>query len=227
MPGIHLDQMLRYCGAITQVTGQSSFFVNGLKAAVEGDRDTHNNGGSLISTSEGSIFIEGKKMIVSMIDRGMPDSIGMIIHPFCPTAPAQGATNFMAYGGKAGGGLGSILSGNLNIGELVSIGSQVIGTVKNFTNNGNGTGNVVLQNLQAAPQAGQTLVGQESGHSFTLTSFERSNIYDGDDTGPGTHFTQVLNDAIVDDYGIIAMPEYFTGLPSQDYQTEYIVVNDG
>lgn len=221
MPGVHLEGLTRYCGAITQVVGQSSFFVEGMKAAVEGDIDTHNGQGNLISSSPGTIFIEGKKMIAAMMDQGAPDSIGTIVHPFCPTAPAQGSSTFNIFGGLAGGGLGNILGGNLNIGELVKIGSQVIGTVKNFTNNGNGTGSVVLQNIQATPSAGQTLVGNDTGNSFQLTSFTKSDIYDGEEYAPNYSF--IMDNAITDDTGVIAMPEHFTGLASQDSQTGNII----
>ena len=83
MPPVHLDQMLRYCGALTQVTGQSTVFMNGVLAAVEGDKDTHGNGGDLIQQyGPGNIFINGKKLIVAMGDVAAPDIQGMIMHPF-------------------------------------------------------------------------------------------------------------------------------------------------
>lgn len=215
--------MLRFCGALTQVTGQSSVFMNNVLAAVEGDTDTHNDGGDLVAQyGPGNIFIEGKRMIVAMGDMALPDSVGTLLHPFCPTGPAQGSSNIFAYGGLAGGGIGDIIGGNLNIAELVTLGGQVVGTVKNFINNGGGQGQVVLQNMSnITPQVGDTLVGVDTGNSLVLTSFTRSDAYDRANTA--VDYTQVMETAICDDYGVIAVDEYFTGKPSQDYNSDYVV----
>jgi hypothetical protein len=97
-----------------------------------------------------------------------------------------------------------------------------MGMVKNFTNNGNGTGSVVLQNMGGnTPSSGDTLVGDSSGNSLVLTSFDRSSLYDDEDTVPD--YSSVMNNTITDEYGVIAMPEHFTGDSIQDYQTEYII----
>jgi hypothetical protein len=215
--------MLRFCGALTSVTGQGSVFMNGELAAVEGDKDSHNNGGDLIQQyGPGNIFVEGKKLIVAMGDKAAPDSIGTLVHPFSPTDPAQGSPNIFAYGGKAGGGLGNILGGKLNIGELVKVGGQLIGIVKNFTVTQSGQGQVVLQNMgSVTPQAGDTLVGDDTGNSLTLLSFERSDAYDRSNTA--VDYTEVLETAICDDTGVIAVDQYFTGKPSQDYNSDFVV----
>ena len=143
MPPVHCDKKSRFCGATTQVTGQNSVYVNNKLVAVEGDRDDHSNLGDLIQQyGEGNIFINNIKIIVGPGDKAQPDSIGIVQHPFSPTDPAEGSQDVFAYNGRSGGGLGSILGGNLKIGELVKIGGQLMGMVKNFTNNGNGTGNV-------------------------------------------------------------------------------------
>lgn len=218
--------MLRYCGALTQVTGQGSVFINSVLAAVEGDKGSHGDEGDLVAAyGPGNIFIEGKKLIVAMGDRALPDIVGTLIHPFCPTGPSQGSSNVFAYDGLAGGGIGSIIGGNLNIAELVSLGGQVVGMVKNFTNMGGGTGQVVLQNMgNITPSAGDTLVGMDTGNSIVLTSFERSYAYDRANTG--VDYTQVMETAICDDTGVIAVDEYFTGKPSQDYNSTYVVRNE-
>ncbi len=223
MPPVHLDQMLRFCGAQTLVTGQSSVFMNGVLAAVEGDKDTHGNGGDLIQQyGAGNIIIEGKKLIVAMGDRAAPDTQGLVQHPFSPTDPAQGSPNIFAYDGKAGGGLGNILGGNLNIGELVSINGQIVGQVKNFINIGNGQASAILQNMGTqTPQSGQTLVGQDSGNSLTLINFERSSAYDRANTS--VDYTEVMIVAVTDDAGVIAVDQHFTGKPSQDYNSNYVV----
>lgn len=225
MPPVHTDKMLRFCGALTNVTGQSSVFMNGELAAVEGDKDTHGNGGELIQQyGSRSIFIEGKRLIVAMGDKAGPDSIGTFMHPFAPTDPAQGSPNIFAYGGLAGGGVGSILGGKLNIGELVKLNGQVIGIVKNFIMNGS-QGQVILQNMgNITPQAGDTLTGEDTGNSLVLSSFERSDAYDRSNTA--VDYTEVLDSAICDDHGVIAVDQYFTGKPSQDYNSDYVVRNE-
>ena len=60
---VHRDADLRICGASTIVTGQTTVFANDRLISVEGDTNTH-GGGQLIATGGGSVFIEGKKMIV-------------------------------------------------------------------------------------------------------------------------------------------------------------------
>lgn len=173
MPGVHLDQMLRFCGAITQATGQQSFFIEGLKAAVEGDLNNHSNLGALIAQNPGTIFIEGKKMIVAMMDGAAPDQIGLIQHVTDLPTPAQGSSTFSAYGGSFGGGLGSIgLSGLLSIGENALLNGNVIGVVSKMVNQGGGQGLVTLSNLTGSlPTAGSTIVGQTTGRSFTFSAF--------------------------------------------------------
>jgi hypothetical protein len=172
MPKVHLDTKDRHCGAITNVTGQSSFFIEGLKAAVEGDLNNHNNLGALVSQSPGTIFIEGKKMIVSMLDGSQPDQIGLITHVTNLPTPKGGASTFSAYGGSFGGGLGSI-GGLLNVGENALLGGNVIGVVNKMVNQGGGQGLVVLSNLTGTtPTAGSTITGQTTGNSFTFSSFD-------------------------------------------------------
>lgn len=173
MPGVHLDQMLRFCGAKTFATGQSSFFVNNLKAAVEGDLNDHNNLGALISQSPGNFYIEGKKMIVSMLDGSAPDQIGTIIHSTNLPTPSQGSTNFFAYGGgsQSGGGLGSA-GGLMQIGENALLNGNIAGVVNKIVSQ-TGFKLLVLSNLQGTlPTAGSTVVGQTTGNSFTFSSFQ-------------------------------------------------------
>lgn len=230
MGQVHRETDSRHCGAQTIVNGQSTFFVNGLKASVEGDLDTHNMQGALISQSPGSFFIEGKKVIVASMDRAAPDSIGLIKHPFSPTDPKQGSNDMFMYDGKSGGGLSQILSGKLNISENLLKDGNIIGQIKNMTGGlqggkgGSGSqGQMVMQNMgNYTPTPGDILIGQETGGTIQILSFDRSSIYDREDTSP--NYLDVLNASISDDTDVIAMPEYFTGYASQDYQTEYIIV---
>lgn len=176
MPGGHRDTDNRFCSAKTVVTNQSTFFVNGLKAAVEGDLDTHNNLGALVSQSTGTFFIEGKKMIVAIMDGAQPDQLGLITHVTDYPTPQQGSTNFFAYGaaGQVGGGLGSI-GGLLTVGENALMGGNIIGQVSKMVNQGGGQGLVTLSNLQGTtPTAGSTITGQTSANTFTFSSFYTS-----------------------------------------------------
>lgn len=218
----------RQCGAINQVIGQTSFFVNGLLASVEGDIDSHGGLGQLIQQNgPGNIFINGLKLI-TVGDRGAPDIQGMIMHPFCPTGPAAGSTNFFAYDGLAGGGLAEILSGKLNIFENLLMNGNVIGQVKNILGGlTSGTagqqGQLVLQNMGTnTPGPNDILTGAETGATVRIVSFTRSSTYDRSDTLPD--YIPIMDVAITDDTNVIAMPEHFTGYASQDYQSEHIIV---
>lgn len=178
MPGAALDQGLRFCGAITQVIGQSSFFIDGKKVAVEGDIDSHNNLGALISQSNGNIFVEGKKMIVSMMDGSAPDQLGIIPHVTDLPTPAQGSSDFFVLGGAGSfaGGLGSFgLSGIPGIGEIMQVGTQAVGQVQKVVNQGGGTGLLVMNNMTPQTQSlittGTTVQSQSTGKTFTFSSY--------------------------------------------------------
>jgi hypothetical protein len=222
VPPLHRDTDRRYCAAKTQATAQKTF-INNLPAALEGDQDDHSQGNLQQQYGKGNFYIENKKAIVGPGDRATPDGT-VFRHPFAPTDPAQGSPNTFAYDGNAGGGLGSMLGGKLNIGELVKIGGQLIGIVKNFTQTGGGQAQVVLQNMTSqTPQAGQTLVGDDTGNSFVLASFERSAAYDRANTS--YDYDPVMEIAVTDDRGVVGVDQYFTGKPSQDYNPDYVVVD--
>jgi uncharacterized Zn-binding protein involved in type VI secretion len=89
---VHRHGDSRYCTATTTVVGQSTVFVNGLLAAVDGDPETHGQG-QLVSTSPGTVFVEGKKLIV-VDDNALADSA-----PHSPptTKPSTGSPNVKAY----------------------------------------------------------------------------------------------------------------------------------
>ena len=90
MPIIHRDGDLRICGATTVVTHQSSVYLNGRLIAVEGDECTHGNG-ALISTSNTSFCIEGKRVIV-VGDYAFPDTLCYIVGPpHCRPIPITGS----------------------------------------------------------------------------------------------------------------------------------------
>ena len=87
------------------------------------------------------------------------------------------------------------------------------------------TGLVVLYDISGVFEAGDTIIGDESGTILTLSEFTLS--YDYDLYYEPQYWEQVLPIVIYDGNGQIVAEDYhFTGLPSQDYQTTYLVVQD-
>lgn len=106
MPGAHRHNDIRFCGATTIVTGQSTVSVNGRLWAVEGDRDTHCNQGDLFAVyGGGTVRINGKKVICAVGDAAASDKAGCEIkHPAGSTNPLGHSNDVVVYGGAAGGG---------------------------------------------------------------------------------------------------------------------------
>ena len=78
MPLAHRHGDARVCGATTVVTGQSTVTINGQLWAVEGDPNTHLEGGLIASGS--TVTINGKKVIVNQPDQAVADTIGFPPH---------------------------------------------------------------------------------------------------------------------------------------------------
>jgi uncharacterized Zn-binding protein involved in type VI secretion len=72
MAAIHRQDDSRTCGATTIVTGQSTVYAGGKLISVDGDGNT--DGGGALSTSHGSITINGKGIIV-VGDSAAPDGL--------------------------------------------------------------------------------------------------------------------------------------------------------
>lgn len=106
MPGAHRNDDVRFCGARTIVTGQGTVKVEGRLWAVEGDKDTHCNQGSLNAVyGAGNIRINGKRVICAVGDTAASDKLGCFIkHPTGATNPLGHSTTVVVYGGAAGGG---------------------------------------------------------------------------------------------------------------------------
>ena len=177
----------RLCGAVTTGTGlNTNVFVNGMLAAVVGDLDSHNMLGALISMSPGTVRVGAAllPMITSLQDQGSPDVVGLIQHVTGLPTPAGGSTNTTAYGpiGSFGGGLGVFqsLGGGLfgipNVGEIMQIGSQVMGQVSRVANQGGGQGVVVMNNMtsQSGIGTGSVLTSANTGYTFTLSNYYSS-----------------------------------------------------
>jgi hypothetical protein len=92
MPGAHRQDDLRNCSGKTVVTGQDFVSVNGKLWAVEDDQDDHIHG-ELVSASPGTVFINGKKVIV-LTDHAKVDAAG---HPPPTTYPATASLDVSVY----------------------------------------------------------------------------------------------------------------------------------
>lgn len=102
MPGIHRDGDKRYCGGTTIVSGQSTVFVEGKLAAVEGDLSSH--GGAKLKPVYGAknIYINGKRVICAAGDEAEDKDNAK--HPALLASPQQASGTVIIYGGGAGGG---------------------------------------------------------------------------------------------------------------------------
>ena len=92
MSAEHRNNDSRKCGAVTQVIGQTNVYINSSLAAVEGDPNSHGDG-QLVSSSAGTVFINGKKVIV-ISDTAKGDDAS---HPPGLTDPAIGSPNVNIY----------------------------------------------------------------------------------------------------------------------------------
>lgn len=107
-----------------------------------------------------------------------------------------------------------------NFNELVRAGNSTA-RVKNYYPE---TGLIVLMDVEGSFEPGMTIVGDESGETLVLTNFEISIDYDL--YYDPTYWENVIPFLVYDGNGeIVAQDEHFTGKPSQDYQTTYLVVS--
>jgi len=104
MPGAHRENDRRYCGASTEVVGQSTVYVNSRLWAVDGDPATGHGGGGFLKPVYGppTVYIENKKIICAVGDTAYnPDNLR---HDPGPVDPLTHSYDVGVYGGKAGGG---------------------------------------------------------------------------------------------------------------------------
>lgn len=111
---------------------------------------------------------------------------------------------------------------NWNYNEIVRSGNTTA-RVKNFYPD---TGLVVLYDINGSPfEVGDVVIGDESGEELTVSEFNIS--YDYDMYYEPTYWQEILPIVVYDGNGkIVALDQHFTGKPSQDYQTRYLVVED-
>ena len=213
---IHLATMMRMCGATTIPIGAISSMVkiNNLIPAVVGDISTHSGLGALINVLQHNVNIGGIPAIPSIVSMASPDVIGLITHFQGLPIPIQGSPNVRIGQGSGSARLGMMQSlglgnfGQLSIGELVSVGQQVIGQVTNFTNVGGGAAVAQLGNLQGSlVTPGTTITGQTSGYNFTYQNVFDSRLGQGANNYPDV---ATVTDALVTDSGdYIVIQDYF------------------
>lgn len=188
MPKVHRVTDPRLCGAVTLDTGlNTKVLVENLFAAVVGGVDSHMNLGNLISLSPQTILVQGIPLIVSLMDQGAPDMVNpLLTHVEGLPTPAGGSNKVTAYGGMGtfGGGLGafqSLVGGGFGIpgvGEIMQIGTQVIGQVSRVANQGGGSGVVVMNNMPPSVQgsitSGTTITSANTGYDFTFSNYYSS-----------------------------------------------------
>jgi len=236
---MHLVSMLRMCGApsLNLPVPITNIFVGSqsLPPMAEGGLDGHNLLGALISLSGSNIFLGAQKLpaIAAIKDMASPDVMGIIPHVQGLPIPIQGEGTVRMGSGTAGAGLGMMQQlglgsfGSLQIGELVSIGQQVIGQVANFTQIGGGAAVAQLNNLQGAPlSAGSVVTGQTSGYTFAFSNYFDSRVAIGD-TNPANSYPSIasVSNALVSDTGdYIVIDDYFNFYPSMNLTASVITV---
>jgi hypothetical protein len=98
--------------------------------------------------------------------------------------------------------------------EFVENGSGANGIIQ-YWNSANGY--IAINTIQGTFAAGDTVVGQQSGFTLTLTDFQLL------DELPSIDWDQTY--MVIADNGILAVDDHFTGVTwTQDYQRDHIIV---
>jgi len=225
---IHLSTMLRMCGAIT-LPGQASglrVMINNLIPAVEGDRDSHDNLGMLINILQHNVLIGGMPAIPSIVSGAAPDILGIIPHVQGFPIPIGGSPNVMIGQGSMMAMLG--LGTNFQVGELLSIGQQIIGTITSVTQVSSSSSVLKINNLSpgVSVSPGQTVVGDTSGSTMKVSvvadsrpgsypSFtDVSNTSFSNTTTGGVTVTTTVDAIVIDTGENIVLQDYFDYYPS-------------
>jgi hypothetical protein len=100
---VHRNTDSRSCGATTTVTGQSTVYINNLLASVQGDPNTHGGGNLLANVNDGSVFINGIKLVLQG-SGASPDLLCVPLGPpHCNPKSVGASPNVFACGGGSGG----------------------------------------------------------------------------------------------------------------------------
>lgn len=223
---IHRLFDLRMCGALTQSIGlNTKVMVNGIPAAVAGDVDSHNFLGALMPINT-KVLIQGVMAVPAISSMAQTDVLGIIPHITGLPIPVTGSQNVMVGQGSMGAGLGMMQMlglgsfGGLQIGELVSMGGQVMGMVQNFTQLGGGAAVAQISNLQGTPASpGSTITGQTSGYKFTFSNYFDSRVASGEISYPSV---DSITNALVSDSGEYIVIQDYVDFPTMNLSSSVI-----
>jgi len=232
---IHLISMLRMCGAasLPLPIPIDTIFIGAqmLNPTAAGGLSTDNLLGALIAQSGSMVKLGPMQLpaIGAVVDMAAPDIRGLIPHVQGLPIPIQGENTVRIGQGNAAAGIGMMQQlglgnfGALSIGELVSFGQQIIGTVMNFTQIGGGGAVAQLGNMQGAPiSAGATVVGQTSGYSFTFANYFDTRVMTGDVYYPSI---DTVDNALVSDSGeYIVIDDYFNFYPTLNLTASVVTI---
>lgn len=182
MSKVHKVGNKRACGATTVSTGKNTkVLADNMLVAVEGDQVSDHifttTPGALIHTGSGKVKVQGHNLITALMDTSSPDAPDPLTqHVTGLPTPAEGSNKVTAYGaaGSFGGGLGNFgLSGMPGVGEIMQIGSQVMGQVSRAANQGGGQGVLVMNNMtsQSGIGTGSTVTSANTGRTFTFSEY--------------------------------------------------------
>jgi hypothetical protein len=152
-----------------------------------------------------------------------PDVLGLIPHVQGLPIPISGSQNVMIGQGNAMAAIGMMQRlglgnfGALNVGELVSIGQQVMGQVMSFTQIGGGAAVAQIGSIPSGAPAlgpGATVTGQTSGYSFTFANYIDSRVASYEISLPDV--STVSNALVQDDGQYIVIDDYFNLYPTQN-----------
>lgn len=94
MPGAHRHGDNRFCSATTEVTNQSTVFVEDKLWAVQGDKNTHERGDLVAKYGGLNVYNEDILVIVAVGDEAVPDNAG---HPKGPVNPSGRSSTVFSY----------------------------------------------------------------------------------------------------------------------------------
>jgi len=97
MAGVHRNGDSRACGATTVVTNQSTVYANGKLVAVQTDPNSHGAGGLNASINPGTVFIEGKEMVVNGSSAAADSLCPILAGPHCGPSATSGSSNVFAF----------------------------------------------------------------------------------------------------------------------------------
>ncbi len=219
------------CGAATIPGGSAGMnvLINNILPALVGDVDNHNGLGAIQQMLDTKVLIGGIPAVPAIASLAQTDVMGLIPHITGLPIPIQGSPNVKIGQGNMAAAIGMMQNlglgnfGALNIGELVSIGQQVVGEVMNFTQLGGGSAIAQIGNLQGPPMGpGVTVTGQTSGYSFTFSNYIDSRVTSGQVSYASVD--TVSNTLTQENGEYIVIDDYYNLFPTQNLTASVVTV---